>query len=85
MIKDNTVSSFTTKLPKEISVDSRWEIALTSIYLPRKLYNIYKPMNIIDIEIIENYDSGSRKTVYITPGYYSSSNSLCNVFNNCLK
>ena len=85
MFKDNTVSSFTTKLPKEISVDSRWEIALTSIYLPRKLYNIYKPMNIIDIEIIENYDSGSRKTVYITPGYYSSSNSLCNVFNNCLK
>ena len=54
IFKDNTVSSFTTKLPKEMSLGNCWEMALTSIYLPRKLYSIYKTMSIIDIETINN-------------------------------
>ena len=84
IFKDNTVSSFTTKLPKEMSLDNCWEMALTSIYLPRKLYNIYKPMSIIDIETMENSNSESRMSVDITSGYYNSSNSLCNVLNSCI-
>ena len=86
IFRNNTCSSFYTKLPKEIFLNDGWKVGLSSIYLPKNTHNVYKPMNNL---IIEEYmslksDSPIREfNVEIIPGYYDSSNTLRQTINAC--
>ena len=42
---DNTLSDFTTKLFKPISLPARWEVGLCEISFPHSFYNVLSPFN----------------------------------------
>ena len=85
--RNNVCSSFYTKLPKEIFLNSGWKVGLSNIYLPKNIHNIYEPMNNLFIEEYVSSKTDSPAKVFqakITPGYYDSSESLKRAINACL-
>ena len=48
---ENHYSSFVSKLPKSIQLKDKWHVALSRIYLPPKILNITRHMNIIEFVI----------------------------------
>ena len=71
---DNTLSDFTTKLLKPISLPARWEVGLCEISFPHSFYNVVSPIN----QILYSGD-GSRQNVKlltIPEGYYSDLDQL---------
>ena len=48
---ENHYSSFVSKLPKSIQLKDKWYVALSRIYLPPKILNITRHMNIIKFVI----------------------------------
>jgi len=48
---DNKPSSFKSKLPKEINLQGRWSVALTNIFLPPRIHNIYSSMCAVEMEV----------------------------------
>ena len=85
IFNSNKCFSFVTRLPKQMVLDNTWKVGLTSIFLPKNIYNIYKPMNTIIIEDDTLLKGQNSTTCELTPGYYYSSISLCSLINNdCL-
>ena len=83
----NSASSFTTRLPKEISLGKNWMVGLSSIFLPKNIHNIYSPINELVIEEYLDSESASlnRSTdVTLEPGYYRSPLALLDMINRCL-
>ena len=88
IFEQNTCSNFHVKLPKEISLSSEWKVGLTNIYIPKNIYNIYDPINIIKLDIFEHPDSNepeSQIEAVIKPGCYFSAHLLKNAFNKAMK
>ena len=81
----NKCFSFVTRLSKEMVLDNTWKVGITSIFLPKNIYNIYKSMNTIIIEDDTSLKVQNSRTYELIPGYYHSDITLCNLINNeCL-
>ena len=48
---ENTVARFTTKLPNNIDLDGEWEVAVSEISVPSRVYNMMEGLCYYDIGI----------------------------------
>ena len=85
---ENHYSSFVSKLPKSIQLKDKWYVALSRIYLPPKILNITRHMNIIEfvIEPIEKSKKSMTRVLKIRlpPTFCSSIAELLTVLNNSM-
>ncbi|RZD32612.1 MAG: hypothetical protein CXT79_05985 [Thaumarchaeota archaeon] len=92
---DNKPSSFKSRLPKEINLHGSWNIALSNIFIPPKIHNIFSSMCDVEIEVpnldntTDDDNDGSPlrrvKTVTQLPSCHcESTSSLIKLLNNSL-
>ena len=92
IFSENNCSNFDVKLPKEVQLDSKWKVSLTSIFFPKNIHNIYLSINEITIKAhsesrVPKPTNTSKldfdKTYFsrIKPGYYESPSSLALAIN----
>ena len=88
---DNTPSSFKSKLPKEINLTSRWNVAISNIFIPPKIHNIFSSMCEMEIEVpildkpIDNDDHSPlqrvKSTTHLPSCHCESTSSLVKLLN----
>ena len=86
---DNTLTNFTTKLHKEISLQDDWEMGLAEIIFPKKMFNVDKEQSVTVIRYARNMNPGSY-TNYATKsavkaGYYANIDELVYEVNNAMR
>jgi hypothetical protein len=78
---ENTLSSFTTRLPNSIDLDGDWEVGLVEIQYPHNWYNVPMELSPRTLAITSH---GVRTMVAIHPGYYPSMESLTRAVENVI-
>jgi len=63
---ENSVARFTTKLPNNIDLDGEWEIALSEISVPSRVYNVIEGLCYYDIYLSDIF----ARRINPTPGQY---------------
>ena len=69
---DNTLSSFTTRLPNSIDLDGDWEVGLVEIQYPHNWYNVPKDEGRIYNTFFISTPQDFVGELWIDPGYYPS-------------
>ena len=95
---ENKASSFTTKLPEDINLNGRWEVALKEIAFPISWYNVENNSGYVTVDfnsvtnpiVLQALNASvfaDRLTIsiYIEAGYYSSGAQLADEINFRLK
>ena len=94
---DNSVASFTTKLPEDINLTGQWEVALKEIQYPISWYNIDEDSGyvIVDFNNVTSpivlqalqpvLTDRMNIQIFIRSGYYSTGQQLADEFNIMLK
>ena len=72
---DNTLTHYTVKLPKHVSLEGDWEVALMEIHYPFSWFNVMPRRNLMVFT-----DERGRKVIKIPDGYYSDFEDLNNAF-----
>ena len=65
---ENTLSGFTTKLPKEVQLNGSWECGVSEVRYPLTFYNVVEPMTITKLGRPDHLEP----TLRFSPGYYST-------------
>jgi hypothetical protein len=65
---ENTLSGFTTKLPKEVQLNGSWECGVSEVRYPLTFYNVVEPMIITKVGRAEHLEP----TLRFSPGYYTT-------------
>ena len=73
---DNTLTHYTVKLPKHITLEGDWEVALMEIHYPFSWFNVMERRSIM----VVNDTRGGRKVIKIQEGYYSDFEELKEAF-----
>ena len=84
---DDTVACFTTKLPKEISLDGKWEVGLSEISFPLSFLTIKEKSR---LHLFKEYNAGwdepcIGESFYFEPSLFSDLQSFVNCINEKTK
>jgi len=63
---ENSVARFTTKLPNNIDLNGEWEVALSAISVPSRVYNVMEGLCYYDIHLSDMF----ARRINPTPGQY---------------
>ena len=86
---DNTLSSYTVKLPEEIDLTGDWEVGLKEIHFPQSWYNVTQldgefiidTTHLTDRRIAQQEGNSRRISCLLYPGYYNTCEQLAAAFN----
>ena len=80
---DNTVACFTTKLPKEISLDGKWEVGLSEISFPLSFLTINETTRLLSFKEYHWRITGpcGGDNFFFEPGLFSDLQSFVNCIN----
>lgn len=80
---NNKTRSFTTHLPRKITLNEDWCVALSEITFPYNFFNVTDKNNTITVQKNGDVESFS-KTIKVPVGYYTSSEYLLDVIKECI-
>ena len=64
---ENTVSGYTTNLPREIVLDGVWECGVSEVQYPLSFFNVSE-----DMGLAKGYGTIHQQTLRFSPGFYTT-------------
>ena len=85
---DNTSHDFKSVLPKMLELNDSWKVALSKLFIPRRILNLCPPfedITVLEAQIIQGQDVFERRTVKLEQNTYRSVSSLLSSLNSAVE